>query len=266
MSHIKFVLILLFFFASAKTFAQIRSYKADDGATVDLEVLSGHADDGRKKSVYIGAFGPEGIKSFGFSYHKPKKFYINALAGSGGAQLDGNYVFSTRVIKRSAGGSVMRKGNTLYIPKLDARQRISYAYHGGVNYSQYSDEIMADPASFSSVGVILGVSRIRSSHVSLLVHDKKKFKKSGTSISRWNADILIYVHRELFDPAPGHELSITLNEVSRAWGARFYHEGKVSFWNRKGNLFLHYMFGLSIGSNKWNKHPYFFGFGFGYGW
>ena len=70
------VLTIFFYHTSLCLMAQRKSYQAQDGTSVDVEVISTNPDEGRNACVFLGLFGPGGVNTLGANYYRPGAFLL----------------------------------------------------------------------------------------------------------------------------------------------------------------------------------------------
>lgn len=261
MKRFYFLFVILLFFSTILS-AQRKTYAAKDGTEVDIEIINIHPDEGRNASIFLGAYGPEGINFIGSNIHNPGKYYLNGLFGLSGGQIDGSIFLFSKIKDSKITQSVKSTGtyssSTKYVVKVPIKKRISFGLHGGVSYVDYS-KIQSDYYEHSAFGVFGGISYLKSKHTHWRIFDDYK-EGQGTLIKRLNADFIYYFVEE----AP--DLSNDPNDnplPTRKIGARIYYDGKATFWSKHGRIGFNYMLGVGINSGVEN-FPLFAGIGLGY--
>lgn len=258
--------LLLTIFTLNIFFAQkAETYKFEDGSFIDVQIINTNPDLGKNSSIYLAGnrFSAYGTL-VGYSRYVPEKYLINVQTGYSGAILDGTILFSNQLLdkklKQSVKSAVSNDTITKHIIEIPIQKRRSYGIHFGTEYIFHGFFNFNSDIEFSASSGIIGLSRIiaKSSHWKVDTHYKER---RGTAINTLNIDLVYYFHRKtdvILD------IGKTLDDYLRVIVPRLYYRGKASFWNRKGNIGLNYMFGVQMPMEKSRKITLIGGLGLGY--
>ena len=255
--------VILAIAISSNAYSQKQKFEAEDGTTVDVEVISTDPDGVKKASIYVGMFGPEGVNLAGASYYNPGSFYLNAMIGVQGGIVDGSIFFISKLTEATDKQSVKVKGNsrylTKYVAEIPGTRRKSFGIHAGTSYIDYS-KFTNDNYSFHTAnGIIAGLSYLKSSFTHWGIDDKSE--SQGTLLFRLNADVIYYLNRKFVNKDINAD---AINDVSRNIGFRLYCDGKTSVWSRKGRTSVQYMLGVGRNSSTRSKVGLLAGLGLGF--
>lgn len=242
------------------------NFKATDGTTAEVTLVSTNPDEGRNSSLYAGFFGPEGINNIGFSNYGPGKYYINIMGGATGGMIDGSYFFITKVKESTVSNSLKDGNNVAYVGKLPLEKRTAFGLHGGAGYTDYSLFNTASNNSYSTMSGFGGISLLKAKHIEIFIDEtSRRGARNGTLIMRLNADAIFYfgqkfVQGKAVNPGGATDLA----SMTRTMGFRLYLDGKATLWGRKGRLSINYMVGVGRNSDASTKLPAIGGLGLGY--
>ena len=261
--------ILLIYMLSNNVLGQKKTYVANDGTNVDVEVINTNPADCKKACIYIGKFGLETNNLIGASYYSPDKYFINGLFGLYGGNIDISNLFINLDRKINIKQTVKSKwagyhSRTNYKVKIPTNTRLSIGTHLGLCYINYSRSESREVFNiysynpYSAMGVFGGITFLSAKYVNWRIEDK--YNLEGTSIDRINIDAIYYFNRKLLKNYDGNE---TIDDYTRSVGYRIYYEGKATFWGFRGGIGLNYMLGYGLNSSLQDLE-FFFGLGVGY--
>jgi hypothetical protein len=188
----------------------------------------------------------------------PARFYVNALAGWTGGQVDGTIVLTTKVKDATAKQSVAQNYHTRYVARVPIKKRRSFGLHAGAASVDYSKMSEGPISGYLARSVFGGLSFLKAKHTHWKLSSNYR-EVQGTLITRINADGIFYFDRKHPLPTPEE----TIDDVSRKYGVGLYFDGKATFWSRGGRMGLNYMLGVGMNSDL-NGIPLFAGIGLGY--
>lgn len=243
---------------------ETKTYKIQSGTIIKVTDVTQDPGSTNLSGIFFGAFGPEGFNNVGI-YHMnmQRKFYIEAVAGPTGGQVDANIFFRrkyksfevTQSIASTHTGyrTILKEQITLPGTKI-----ISSGIHFGTNTTDYSKgKFNYNP--LVSYGIVLGYSAF------IFKGAKWKIERSdgvmsyfmrGGMFNRFTLDMMYYYKTV--------KLSSKANGIPNTLGFRIYWDGCATSWSStRAAISIHYMFGFGVNANDKVEIPIIGGAGIG---